>query len=467
MTGVLVRDVTWGDGRADLRCTGDRITTIARGLTPLPGEEVVSGAEAVVPGLHDHHLHLLAMAAHRDSVDLGPDRVTGRAEVARLLGQADASAGDGAWIRAVGYDERAAGRLDRWALDKMVVDRPLRVQDRTGHLWVLNSAACTLVGLDADGPDGAERADGVATGRLVDGDDWLGGRLVADRPPVLAAVGTRLASFGVTGVTDATPFDHVDDIAPLAGAVASGDLPQRVVVTGGPGLAGAPLPARLVSGPVKMMVGDATYPSVDELASWMAGAHGHGRSVALHCASRIAAVLALAAWEAVGSRPGDRMEHGSVLPPEVVARLADLGITVVTQPGFLYDRGDRYLAEVEPADLSHLYRCASLEAAGLGVGGGTDAPFGPDDPWVAMRSAVERRTRAGAVVGADERVTPARALQLFLSDPAAPGGPPRLIGEGGPGDLVLLDCTVGEALADLDAGHVVATVAAGRVVHRS
>ena len=467
MTGVLIQDVAWGDGRADLRCTDGRITAIARELTPMPDEEVVSGAVAVLPGLHDHHLHLLAMAAHRDSVDLGPDRVTGRADMARLLVRARASSADGAWIRAVGYDERAGGRLDRWVLDELVADRPLRIQDRTGHLWVLNSAACTLVDLDADGPDGAERADGVATGRLVDTDDWLGGRTATDRPPDLAPVGTRLASFGVTGVTDATPFDRVDDVAPLAGAVASGALTQRVVVTGGPGLAGVPAPVGLVTGPVKIMVGDASYPSVDGLASLMTGAHGHGRPVALHCASRIAAVLALAAWESVGSRPGDRMEHGSVLPPDVVARLAALGITVVTQPGFLYDRGDRYLAEVEPADLPHLYRCASLEADGLGVGGGTDAPFGPDDPWVAMRAAVDRRTRAGAVVGADERVTPARALGLFLSDPATPGGPPRLIGEGGPGDLVLLDCTVDQALADLDAGHVVATVAAGRVVHRS
>jgi len=96
--------------------------------------------------------------------------------------------------------------------------------------------------------------------------------------------------------------------------------------------------------------------------------------------TRVASVLAVAAWEQVGARAGDRMEHGGVLPPDLVERLAGMGITVVTQPSFLLERGDDYLVEVEADDLPHLYRCASLERAGAGLGGSTDAPFGPEDP---------------------------------------------------------------------------------------
>ncbi len=468
MTGVLVRDVARGTGRADVRCAGDRVTAVGTDLVPRPDEEVVTGAVAVLPGLHDHHLHLMALAAHRASVDLGPDQVGSPRDVAARLADAAAPAGPaGPWIRAVGHDESTGGRLDRWSLDRMVPDRPVRVQDRTGHLWVLNSAACALVGLDGDPPPGAEREDGVATGRLVDADGWLGARVPATGPPDLGAVSRRLASFGVTGVTDATPVTRESDLEVLATAVASGALLQRVVATGGLALAGARAPDGVTLGPVKVMVGDVSYPTVDGLAAVLAEAHRHGRAAALHCASRIAAVLAVAAWEEAGAGPGDRMEHGSVLPPELVGRLAALGVAVVTQPGFLHDRGDRYLAEVEADDLPHLYRCASLEAAGVGVGGGTDAPFGPDDPWLAMRTAVTRRTRAGAVLGPDERLTPRRALELFLSDPGSPGGPPRAVAEGARADLVALDCPVEQALEELDGRHVVATVVGGRVVHRA
>jgi predicted amidohydrolase YtcJ len=140
---------------------------------------------------------------------------------------------------------------------------------------------------------------------------------------------------------------------------------------------------------------------------------------------------------------------------------------VVTQPGFLFDRGDRYLAEVEAADRPHLYRGASLEAAGVPLGGSTDAPFGPDDPWLAMRTAVARRTRSGGTIGPDERLDPWRALGMFLSAAAAPGGPARTLAVGTPADLVVLDRPLDQVVEDLDAVHVVATVVAGGVVHGS
>ena len=468
MSGVLGRDVAYGGGRGDIRCTAGRIAEIGTGLVLQAGEEEVTGAVAVLPGLHDHHLHLLAMAAYRDSVDLGPECVASPGDLARILaGAAGApTAVTGSWIRAVGYDASTGGELDRWVLDRLVADRPVRVQHRSGHLWVLNSRACALVGLEGDVQPGVERVDGVATGRIVDADDWLASRVPHGAPPDLAAVSRRLASLGVTGVTDCTPVHDVADLETLAAAVGSGALAQRVVATGSIDLAGAGAPAGLELGPVKVMVGDLAYPSVEGLAATMDEAHGRGRAVALHCASRIAAVLAVAAWEQAGPRAGDRMEHGAVLPFDLVARLARLGITVVTQPGFLFERGDRYLAEVEPDDLPHLYRCATLEAAGVGVGGSTDAPFGPDDPWLAMRSAVTRRTRSGSRVGPDEGVGRARALGLFLSDPGAPGGPSRTVVVGGTADLVVLDCTLARVLEDLDARHVMATVARGRVVHR-
>ena len=467
MSGVLVRNVDWGSGQGDLRCSGNRIAEVGSDLGQLPGEEEVTGAVAVLPGLHDHHLHLMAMAAHRTSVDLGPERVASPGDLARVLGDAAATAGTTRpWMRVVGYDATTGGELDRWTLDRIVEDRPVRVQHRSGHRWVLNSLACTLVGLDGDVPPGVERVDGVATGRIVDSDDWLAQRVPRQAPPDLAAVSRRLASFGVTGVTDCTPGHDDADLEGLAAAVGSGAVVQRVMVTGSIELAGAHAPDGVELGPVKVMVGDLAYPSIDGLAATMVEAHGHGRAVAVHCASRIAAVLAIAAWEQAGPRPGDRMEHGAVLPLDLLARLARLGITVVTQPGFLFERGDRYLVEVEPDDLPHLDRCATLEAAGVGVGGSTDAPFGPDDPWLAMRSAVTRRTRSGARIGPDEGVDPPRALGLFLSAPAAPGGLPRTVTAGGSADLVLLDCTVAQALEDLDARHVMATVAQGRVVHR-
>jgi predicted amidohydrolase YtcJ len=236
------------------------------------------------------------------------------------------------------------------------------------------------------------------------------------------------------------------------------------MVTGGPALTAAVLPAGLERGPVKVLVDDATYPALAELAGHIALAHRHDRAVAIHCVTRTALVLALAAWDEAGSRPGDRVEHGSVIPAELFGALARHGLTVVTQPGFVGERGDEYLEDAVD-DLADLYRCRTLLDAGIPVAASTDAPYTSLDPWAAMRAAAARAAPSGAVVGPGEAVTPARALALFLADLDDPGGPPRVVAPGARADLCLLAHPLATVLARLSADDVVATICAGRVVH--
>ena len=69
---------------------------------------------------------------------------------------------------------------------------------------------------------------------------------------------------------------------------------------------------------------------------------------------------------------------------------------------------------------------------------GSDAPFGPADPWAVMKAAAERRTPSGEVLGESERLTVRRALHGYLASPQRPGGTPRKITIGVPADLVLM-----------------------------
>ena len=251
--------------------------------------------------------------------------------------------------------------LDRHVLDAIVPGRPVRVQHRGGAMWVVNSAAASALGLApaaadpgpvAGGeiggaiPAGVELgADGLPTGRLFGVDSWLGPR-VPREPLDLAHVGRTLLDLGVTGVTDATPTERGEDLELLAGAVAEGALPQEVMVTGGPGLDPA-AGAALERGPVKLVVADHDLPRLDDLVTAIAGAHRAGRAVAVHCVTRVGLLLALAAWDETGARAGDRIEHGAVVHPAEAIRIAAHGLTVVTQPAFVSERGDDYLAEVD------------------------------------------------------------------------------------------------------------------------
>lgn len=255
---MLIRDVeVAGRGRADVRVEGGLIAEIGRGL---PGPADVDGrGGALLPGLHDHHVHLMAMAAEAASVPVGPADVRGRAGLAAAL----RSGAPGEWVRAVGYYESVAGDLDRTALDALVPDRPVRVQHRSGTMWFLNTLALRAAGLDS------------ADGRLWREDQ----RLRTLLPPVrldLADVGRRAARRGVTGFTNADPHP-ADGLAQTLSA-----LPQRLLVMG-------------VDPPVKLLLDDRTLPAPSDLAATVTGLRP--RPVAVHCVTRVQLLVTLLALE--------------------------------------------------------------------------------------------------------------------------------------------------------------------------
>jgi predicted amidohydrolase YtcJ len=450
-----------------VRVGPEEILEVGAGLAPRRGETVLDAAGgAVIPGLHDHHVHLRGLVAARLSADLSA--AADPAAFDRLLSAAASAVAPGQWLRATGWSEAAAGPLDRRRLDALTGSVPARVQHRSGAMWVLNSAALREVGAADSDADGIERDDlGAPTGRLLRLDGWLRGRLPpgpslpADQIRAgLADVGLRCARLGLTGFTDATPDRDQADVAAFGKLSADRTFPQRLVLMAAPGLRPPP-GGRVTLGPRKVILDDAALPEVAELAALASQTHRRGSAVAVHCVTAEQLVVAVAAFEQAGTA-GDRIEHASVVPPGYAARLARLGLTVVTQPGFISARGDDYLREVPAPEQPWLYPCATLARAGVTVAAGTDAPFGPPDPWQCVVAAITRRAPSGHVVGRAERLSPARALRLFLTAPDDPGRL-RAVRPGQPGDLCVLRTPLRSFLSRPAADGVRAGIAAAQI----
>lgn len=477
---LLLRDVVcYPDATpSDVVIREGRVTHVLPSGTRLPSvDRCIEGrGAALLPGLHDHHLHLFALAASRNSVDLSHAREVN--SVRRILHGASGAESD--WIRATGYHEVMAGPLDRGRLDALVATRPVRVQHASGKAWFLNSAALERLGVrngSADNklaltasplPEGLELdASGLPTGRLFRGDDWLRSRLTVAAAPDLAALSQDLVRLGLTGVTDASADNDNMQAEALGRAIEAGALVQRLRVMGGPDLSRDRMPEGIDLGEYKFLLDDDALPDMGFLVDAIRAARAVGRGTAWHCVSRAELLYALYALEAAGPpQSGDRIEHAGVVPPECLPLLADRSLTVVTQPLFIANRGDRYLDEADPDDLPCLYRLRSLRQAGIGLGLSSDAPYAVPDPWAGMRAAVERRTAAGRVVGIEEALTPEQALAGYLSPLENPGGAPRSV-TAARGDLCLLDRPWSAAREDLHAGLVRAVIIAGRLHYLS
>ncbi len=429
---LIQRATLLGGGSADIRVE-EQIVAVEPRLAPLPGEQVYDAdGGTVIPGLHDHHVHLHSAAASLASIRVGPAEVHTRADLAHAL--AGAEVGSDGWVRAVGYHEAVAGPLDRTVLDEVSPPVPVRVQHRSGVLWTLNSAGLARVGL-ADHPDG----------RLRSADHSWSDTLQRNECG-LEQISARLSSYGVTGVTDATPGLDVDDVVRLMEAHRRSELHQRVHCLA----------------PGKRILHD-TDLDLAELTAWIAERHGYDAPVAVHCVTAAQLVITVAALRSAGRHPHDRIEHAAVVPDDCVADIVDVRATVVTQPNFVAERGEQYLDDVPAAEHHELWRVATLVAAEIPVALSTDMPFGHDDPWKAMRAAVFRTTGGGGVLGADECVSARDALTMFFGAADTPAVP-RRIAPGQPGDLCVLAAPPPVVLTELDASLVAATVLAGEVV---
>jgi predicted amidohydrolase YtcJ len=457
---VLIRDAeVFGYGRADVRIATGRIAAIGT-LEPRRGEHTIAArGGALLPGLHDHHIHLAASAAKGASVGCGPPEVCGVEDLTRAL---RAAPGTG-WIRGIGYHESVLGTLpDRTALDAIVADRPLRMQHRSGRMWLLNSLALERLA-HAEPPAGLRREGGRFTGHLFDADAWLQ-RALGGTPPDFATISADLARFGVTGVTDMTPRNDPIMAAHVTRQRHSGALVQQPVLAGTLALDDAAADGWTL-GPAKLHLHEAALPDFDAAVAFAHAAHEQGRRVAVHCVSEVELVFALAVLEQAGACAGDRIEHVSVASLDLLDRMAALGLHACVQPSFVHERGDRYLSDVEPRHHGDLYRLRALAERRVPSAGGSDAPYGSADPWAAMAAAVSRHTSAGATIGADEALAPDAALTLYLADPLD-FTQVRTIAVGAPADLCLLDRPWCEARERLSSADVAATVIAGSVVHQ-
>jgi predicted amidohydrolase YtcJ len=448
---LILRNVRpFGGPSTDIAILDGRIAAMAPALPHL-GPRLDGGGRDIIPGLHDHHLHLFATAAQAESVDLSSLKTAD--DIQTVLRNAAATRNQGTWIRATGLVEPDGALPDRALLDQWVPDHPLRIQGRTGGLWLLNSMALDRIG-PAPWPSAVE-CDGLGQpiGRIWRGDAWLR-TVIASAPPSLATVSHALARYGITALTDASVTNGPAEAQLFEDAITSGALLQKLTLMGREDL---PRSTLFTSGPLKLLYDEDALPPPDAVTPRIHAARAQGRSVAAHCVTLSELLFFMGALdEAGGPRAGDRIEHGSVIPLSLLPDIATAGLKIVTQPDFARTRGDRYTESIEAYALPDLYRLWSLMDAGIDVAAGSDAPYGSMNPWSAMHSAMHRTTAGGQSFGKSEALSARQALSLFVDSGALESGMPA--------DLCLLDRPISGLAEGCGDSPVALTLVDGHII---
>jgi predicted amidohydrolase YtcJ len=438
-----------------------------RPAVPTGAERVELEGRLVVPGLADAHLHLGELARGRRAFDASSPR-----SIAALTGELAGWASshpDGPLVGRGLQPERLAERrsptLDE--LDTVVGDRPVVLFHASGHAAALNTAAFDVAYGARVRPAGMTPPSSVVVEEAL---EPLRPLVAAALPLVtgdLEAVGRELLSFGLTTV--GTMNTSAEELSALADLATSRRLPLRVRSYPPLASVGQLLPRRswgeegeLAVVGVKGFLDGAFGPRTaalaepyadapdgrgvdrgtdEEVASALEEARRRGLQPALHAIGDRAVARAarlLGALPAADLPP--RIEHASLTPPGLLARLARLRAQLVVQPGFVVS--DTWLGDrlgPERARFAYLFR--AFRDLGLSVAGSSDAPFDPPDPWQGIRAAVRRRDGLGRSANPrhDQALTVEAAVGLYTGAAhRAVGAPGGRLEPGAPADLAVL-----------------------------
>ncbi len=118
--------------------------------------------------------------------------------------------------------------------------------------------------------------------------------------------------------------------------------------------------------------------------------------------------------------------HGYFPNAETAQRAARLGAVVDTQPAWFYNDGDALLDALGPKRMASFIGLQTWRKAGVKValnadhmqGFDPDTSLNPYNPFLAMQTAVTRKTESGQVIGPEQRVSREEALRMFTIESA-------------------------------------------------
>jgi len=454
------------------------------------------GGKTLMPGFIDGHAHAQQFGTQAVGANLlaPPDGTVNTIDdlVDRL--KTFAAGPDVAltgWIFGIGYDDALLGRHPtREDLDKVSTTVPVMATHISGHFAAVNTLGLKMIGYDAStaNPEGGvirREADGRTPNGVLEELAAMPYMVKFLTPTTQEGKDTFLKrglemakSYGYTTANEGRMFGAMH--ADMENAAARGLLDidfngwmdysnrgevdrgfataytnhyrlagLKITLDGSPQGRTAWRSVAYLIPPDGQEPGYKGYPAIPDtkqVEAYLDEAYTKGWPVKVHANGDAAIDQLFEALKPVvakhGVRPGQViLIHGQFIRPDQVQELKSLGIFPSMFPMHTFYWGDWYKQIVGPEQAALISPMRSILDTGLHATSHTDAPVALPNLMQVVWATVNRTSRSGAVIGADERVTPYEALKMItlwgaeqFGEQAAKGS----IKEGKLADLVVL-----------------------------
>ena len=512
---------------------GGRIVALDDEVDGLDARETIDASGlAVLPGFNDVHAHSVWFGTTLMEADLSG--VASVDDIYRVIEAQARSTAPGEWVIASGYNPVLLDGAvpDRDALDRASGGRPIWIKHASGHSGQASSAGLAIVGADervgAPMKGGVIRVDeaGRPTGVLEERAMSLVQEILLPYPlasieRALALATEQYAREGITSITDAgvagggighAPAElSADQAARDAGVLRTrmqvmpvmdalepipGHADEHARRGFGAGMRTGWGDEWLQLGPVKVFTDGSILGRTAQMREHYEGCPGYhgylqddpevmhariteaaaaGWSLALHAVGDAALDFALDAIEASVRAHGtpavpNRVEHGMVVRPDQLERLAALSVACVVQPSFISAFGEGIRQPVGSTRADWSIRARSQLDAGMPLAFSSDRPVAPGAPLIGIQSFVERLSDEGLPYGAHERISVDEAVHAATVGSSVVTGQQAQKGRlahGQLADMVMLAAHPSEVdVSEIRSIPVRATIAGGSFTHR-
>ncbi|UCH57250.1 MAG: amidohydrolase [Candidatus Bathyarchaeota archaeon] len=491
------------------------------------GTEVIDlKGKMVLPGLIDSHLHMLSTGVALTQINCRTPPMRSISDLIAAVRERASEAEHGEWIQGRGWDQvKLAEHRNptRWDLDEVAPDNPVILTRTCGHVVVVNSKALEIAGIDRDTPQPmggiiVKRDDGEPTGLLKESPAYI--QVKKHIPPrglEENAKAIRLASktfseAGLTSVIEAgiellemqayqkvaeeegltvrvnvmlrgrlrsreeSVEESVQRIRDFTMRTGYGNdllrfLGLKLLIDGGIGGRTALLREPYEDEPNNY--GILTMPEEDLQRRVDAG-NLAGMMVGVHCAGGKAMDIVLKAFEETDKLKPIKGRRYSIIhayqpSEENFKACRRLGITVASQPSFLYYLGESFYENVGRERSSWLKPHRAWIDEGIVVASGTDSPVTPYHPFPSLWASIARRTEINDVqVGTEQCITREEAIRFYTINGAYLTFEEDIKGSIEPGklvDMIVIDRDILTCpLDDIKDTRVLRTILGGKTV---
>ena len=454
---------------------GSRIKTVGhadevRNSLPPDTKIVDIQGKTLIPGFIDAHNHMVHVGTTMTQMEAGYPKVGSIAELASGVANTAEETPEGEWIRGWGMDyaKYPGGTMPtRWDIDEVSRKHPVCIVHTSGHFALVNSVALEQAGIDdnVQDPKGGRFVrdeKGRITGMLLDSAQRVvikGAVDVGNHGPdpgqdtpleeLVEAIDRACKAYhreGLTSIVDAQVTarempayleakkrgllgiktrcmylsNHLKDVKALGVIGLMGDewLSAGTIKFYSDGsLIGCTAAFR---SPYLNPPGTYgyTYWNRDELRDLLLDAHTSGLHTGTHTQGDEAMEQVISSWEEIlKQHPRDdhrhRIEHCGYPVASQMERMAGLGLLPISQPNYLYEKGDGFIANLGEERAKKLIPLRSELDMGIPIVISTDSPVVPFRPLDTLASAVSRTTMEGQDCGKDERITVEEAIRAY------------------------------------------------------